>query len=110
MPWPATAPAFARGWATVAASPGQPGALGSYPRSRKSSTHGCHDSACSQSPCTKTTGVATVLAFHMQAFLEPVVRVRLVVERRHLVVARRAIERDRFGQRRIGLEPDRRRA
>src|SRR5690349_16940771 len=40
-----------------------------------------------------------------QALLEPVVRVPLVVERLDLAVAAPAVERDRLGERPIGLEP-----
>src|SRR4051812_33499863 len=39
-----------------------------------------------------------------QALLEPVVGVRLVVEWRHLLVAGRAVEADRFGEGLVGVE------
>src|SRR4051812_21544826 len=45
-----------------------------------------------------------------QALLEPVVRVRLVVERPDLLVAGRAVEADRLDERPVRLEPYRRRA
>src|SRR4051812_40629151 len=45
-----------------------------------------------------------------EPLLEPVVRVGLVVERRDLSVALSAIERDRFGERAVGLELHRSRA
>ena len=45
-----------------------------------------------------------------QRLLEPVVGVDLVVERRHLHVARRAVHRDRLGEARVRLERDRSRA
>ena len=41
-----------------------------------------------------------------QSLLEPVVRVKLIVEARDLDVAGGAIELLRFGQRFLGLEPD----
>ena len=43
----------------------------------------------------------------LQALLEPVVGVRLVVERCDLLVAGRAVERDRLGEGAVGLEPHR---
>src|ERR1041384_2249502 len=45
-----------------------------------------------------------------QALLEPVVGVRLVVERGDLAIAGRAIHRDRLDERAVGLEPDHARA
>src|SRR2546421_9045320 len=59
MPYPATSSACFRACSTLPASPGQPGATGAYPVSRKRSTHGPHESACSQRPWMKTTGVAS---------------------------------------------------
>ena len=41
-----------------------------------------------------------------QPLLEPVVGVRLVVERRHLGVAGRPVQRDRLGERAVRLQPD----
>src|SRR5690349_25111232 len=41
-----------------------------------------------------------------QALLEPVVGVRLVVERGDLAIAGGAIHRDRLDERAVGLEPD----
>src|SRR4029077_8295362 len=41
----------------------------------------------------------------LEALLEPVVRVGLVVEGRHLAVAGRPVQRDRLGQRLVGLPP-----
>src|SRR6476661_457221 len=46
----------------------------------------------------------TNLSFR-QRLLEPEVRVRLIVERTHLDVASRPIQRDRFGQGSVGVEP-----
>jgi hypothetical protein len=44
----------------VGESPGQPGAIGSYPAARNSSIQGFQESAWSQSPWMKTTGVGGV--------------------------------------------------
>src|SRR5258708_23404377 len=45
-----------------------------------------------------------------QTLLEPVIGVLLIVEGVDLSVSRRAIHRDRFGERLVGIEPDRRAA
>src|SRR6266487_3966183 len=57
MPRPATCSAFFLVSSTVAESPGQPGATGAYPASLKRSIQAPHESAWSQRPWTKTTGV-----------------------------------------------------
>src|SRR3954454_11520645 len=62
MPTSSSASAAARVSATVSASPGQPGALGSYPFSRNSSSHGAHADEWIQSPWMKTTGVSDMFA------------------------------------------------
>src|SRR6478672_2137729 len=69
MPCPATRSGSFRVSSTVPESPGQPGAVGAYPAARKRSIHAPHESACSQRPWTKTTGVLPPPASDMIALL-----------------------------------------
>src|SRR5882724_2665065 len=69
MPCPATRSAFFRVSSIVPESPGQPGAVGVYPDPRKRSIQAPHESACSQRPWTKTTGVVPAPASDMIALL-----------------------------------------
>ena len=63
MPCPATPAGSRLASSTVAGSPGQPGATGSYPAPANFSIHGPHELACSHNPCTKTTGFAMLGSF-----------------------------------------------
>src|SRR3954468_2433397 len=58
MPLPAKISGCAFASATVSGSSGQPGVNATYPACSNSSTQGCQLDGSSQSPWTKTTGVA----------------------------------------------------